>query len=345
MPPKVSIIVPVYKVEKYLHRCVESLITQTYGDIEIILVNDGSPDECGKIIEEYKIRDHRVKAVHKENGGLSDARNEGMHYATGDYIYYVDSDDWVPEDSIKILVHALEFYKADIVQAAFYYSYDDYLLYDNRYFMKNHSPIILDNEELMSELVKNEVVKNFAWGKLYRRKVLEGLLFKKGVLFEDVFWAHLVMQRVHTYVIIHEPLYYYQQRNDSIVSTFSSRNLDLLTGLIERHEFIKRNYPGLIDESYRHILKVCFSYYLIILRNWKINKTGNDTSNIEQFIKKHYQHLKKAVKKDKYLMYQLKFFRIHPLFMIIYLGLAKVLRKIRLLPEQNHLQRIEKAKG
>ncbi|WP_415345289.1 glycosyltransferase family 2 protein, partial [Clostridium perfringens] len=228
MLPKVSLIVPIYKVQDYLNKCIDSIINQSYKNLEIILVDDGSPDRCGEIIDLYEKQDNRIKVFHKKNGGLSDARNYGMNFITGDYVIFVDSDDWLSEDMVSDLMKTSLELNADIVQSGFYYAYDDYLLYDNRYYLEDMSPVVLNREELMYELVINEKVKNFAWGKLYKSVLIKDISFKIGVLFEDVFWAHKVMDRVDKYVIIHKPMYYYRQRKDSIVAIYTERNLDIL---------------------------------------------------------------------------------------------------------------------
>ena len=115
MFPKVSVVVPIYNVEKYLKRCLDSIVNQTYSNLEIILVNDGSPDNCGMIIDTYEKTDERVKALHKANGGLSDARNYGMQHVTGEYTIFVDSDDWLHKDLIQSLVTNSIAFKADIM--------------------------------------------------------------------------------------------------------------------------------------------------------------------------------------------------------------------------------------
>jgi len=162
---KVSVVVPVYKVEKYIHRCIDSILEQTYPNLEIILVNDGSPDTCGSIINSYQKEDARVKAFHKANGGLSDARNYGMKRVTGEFTMFVDSDDWLDPYMIETMIKHSKTYEADIVQSAFYYAYDDKLLVDHRYYNTQDDPIQLERRALMYELVKNETVRNFAWGK------------------------------------------------------------------------------------------------------------------------------------------------------------------------------------
>ncbi len=228
---KVSIVVPIYNVEKYINRCIDSIINQTYTNLQIILVNDGSSDSCGKIADEYAKKDSRIEVIHKENGGLSDARNFGVKKVTGEFTLFVDSDDWLDKSMVGTMVSTINEFNADVVQVAFYYAYKGYLLYDDRFYSEDSEVVTYNNNELMKELVINDKVRNFAWGKLYKSSLIKGIPFKKGVLFEDVFWAHNVMKNVNKYVIIHKPLCYYLQREDSIVSNYSIKNLDILKGL------------------------------------------------------------------------------------------------------------------
>ena len=288
MPSKVSIVVPIYKVEKYLRRCVDSIINQTYRNLEIILVDDGSPDKCGQIIDEYKEKDSRIISLHKKNGGLSDARNYGMKYVTGEYIFFLDSDDYIKSETIETLINLSLKYQADIVQGGFYYKYENYLLYDDRYYNEDSDPIILDNKELMYELIVNERVKNFAWGKLYKTDLIKDLLFEKGVLFEDVFWAHNVMSRVKKYVICHKPLTYYVQREDSIVANYSVRNLDIIKGMKVRHKFIEENYSEFINESYTLLLKTMFMHYNLLMKNKSKDSDKKYRKEIEEYIITNY---------------------------------------------------------
>lgn len=336
MLKKVSIVVPIYKVEKYLYRCVDSILNQTYINLEIILVDDGSPDNCGDIAENYAKKDHRVKVLHKENGGLSDARNYGMKFVRGDYTLFVDSDDWLEPNMIEEMVKMSEQFKADVVQTAFYYAYDDYLLYDKN----DNLPAVLDHHSLMKELVINESVKNFAWGKLYRTSLIKDIPFKKGVLFEDVFWAHHVMHRVHTYVLSPQPMYYYYQREDSIVATYTPRNLDILKGLKERHRFIEENYPELTNSSYKLLLSTSIMHYNLLLANRRQDQDRIHRKEIQHFLKENQTNLMKAVENAPPLKKQLILFNIHPYMNICFLFLNRVLRKLKVLPQPVGLERI-----
>lgn len=341
MNPQISVIVPIYNVEKYIHKCIDSILSQTFTDFELILVDDGSPDKCGDICEQYAIKDDRIKVVHKENGGLSDARNAGMKYVNGIYIVFVDSDDWIESTMIEEMVKLIDEYNADIVQIGFYYAYKDYLLYDDRYCCENDKPVVLDNFSLMKELVINERVKNFAWGKLYKTELIKDIPFKKGVLFEDVFWAHQVMQRVDKYVLSNKPLCYYLQREDSIVATYSTRNLDIIKGLKERHEFIEKYYPNLSDESYKLILKTSLLHHSLLLRNKDKDKEKIHRKNIQEYINHNYKELYNATYGDRELRLKLKLFHIYPGLNLLVNLTNKALRVIKIKQGPKGLRKIE----
>lgn len=340
MDYKVSIVVPIYKVEKYIDRCINSLINQTYSNLEIILVDDGSPDNCGKIADKYAKQDNRVISIHKENGGLSDARNYGVKYITGEYTLFVDSDDYLDENAIQTMIDKITEFDGDIVQLGFYYDYGSYLLFDDRYYKENEE-VILDNQLLMKELVINKKVKNFAWGKLYKTSLIKHIPFKKGVLFEDVFWAHHVMEKVNKYIILNKPMFYYLQREDSIVGNYNIRNTDIIKGLLERHEFLENKYNYLLDESYKIIFKTCLVHYSLLEANKNKENAKEAMYNIKKYINKEYKNIKYAVKNDKDLLNQLMAFNLNPKINQLYIFFIKVLKKIRLLKADYKLKKIQ----
>lgn len=235
---KVSVVVPIYNVKKYLQQCLDTLLVQKI-DMEILLVNDGSTDNSLTICEEYTQKHSNIIIINRENGGLSDARNAGTIVATGDYIYYLDSDDWLAPNAISILLDFANKHNCEIVQGGFYYAYEDHLLYNNA---RKH-PQVLSRGEAMQELVKNDYVKNFAWGKLYKADIVKNHLFPKGKFYEDAYWQHLIINECNHYGIVPTPLYYYRQRTSGISGEFSLRNLDLLKGYENRLAFIQDNYP------------------------------------------------------------------------------------------------------
>jgi len=240
----ISVIIPIYNVAQYLSQCMDSVLPQSYQDLEIILVDDGATDDCPRMCDEYEAKDSRVRVIHKKNGGLSDARNAGMKIARGEWIYFVDSDDWVDHDAIRKLYQFAVENHCDVVQGGLYYAYYDHLLY-RKASKKEQEKTILDRHDAMRELIVNDRVKNFAWGKLYKAELIKDLFFPVGKYFEDSFWQHLVIDRVNRYGIVDEPLYFYRQRQDSISGKLSDKYNDLLDGYNHRLIFIQRNYPEL----------------------------------------------------------------------------------------------------
>jgi hypothetical protein len=226
------------------------------------------------------------------------------------------------------------------VQSAFYYAYEDYLLFDNRFYKKDDPPIVLDNKSLMAELVVNERVKNFAWGKLYKTDIIRDIPFEKGVLFEDVFWAHKVMHRVNKYVILHQPLCYYFQRSDSIVSNYTPRNLDIIKGLKERQRFIEQYYDELSLEANKVLLKTMLIHYNLLIVNRKKDKGGFYKKGLQMDIKNNYQKFKDSVRKDKILKRQLFLFSLHPFMNVLFLILRKLFSIFRINEKPLGLEKI-----
>lgn len=236
---KVSIIVPIYMVEKYLDRCIKSLVMQTYSNIEIILVDDGSPDSCGEICDSYAANDSRIKVIHKKNGGLSDARNIGFSASTGDIISYVDSDDWISKDMIFETVRIMQQHKSDIVSFGFYRT-DGYKL-DTIY--NSGSITVYNSDEALLKLCQNKKIQSHAWDKIYRRKVLENNPFPIGKLYEDIFVMHRIFDNAERVSFVDKPFYYYYQREGSILTTNSTN------AFYDYIEGCERRTQDLLDKS------------------------------------------------------------------------------------------------
>lgn len=217
MNPQISIIVPVYKVEPYIRRCLDSIISQTFIDWECILVDDGSPDNCGKICDEYAKKDSRIIIIHKDNGGLSSARNAALDIAKGDYIMFVDSDDWVESDFCEVAMDNLIKKKADIVVFGL-----NNIYYDNLEIVKTEShftsrPRYVSISEAIKELItKEDVICNFVWNKIYKRTLFNGIRFPVGREYEDQATTYLLMMKAQTIFVSDEILYNYVKRIDSI---------------------------------------------------------------------------------------------------------------------------------
>lgn len=234
---KVSVIVPVYNVENYLEECVNSILNQTYEDLEIILVDDGSKDSSGKMCDVFTQKYENVKCVHKENGGLSDARNHGLANATGDYIMFVDSDDYLPEDSIRPMVEEIEKRDADYVVANYQNCNDDGKLWERPVFnlekYKNFKVAIKDYED--SFYIMNSAV----WNKLFRKSFLDEykMQFVLGVPAEDAIFTMNCFIKSKNVYYIPNVVYYYRQRN-SASSISTSCNIKYFNGISKAYKII-----------------------------------------------------------------------------------------------------------
>ena len=251
--PKVSVVVPVYNVDKYLERCLDSLVYQTFEDIEIVIVNDGSTDKSAEIIKKYvQSYPNKVFAFEKENGGLSDARNFGIKKCHGDYIGFVDSDDYVSLDMFKKLHEKAISKDFDITVC------------DVRLVWKNKSKEISSkviNDIFDKDDIKKQMIDIYptAWNKLYKRNLFDSVLFKKGVWYEDVEFLYRLFPYINSIGTIHIPLINYAQRKGAISKTFDKRvfnYIDNWNGIIE---YYKEN--NFFDEYYFE-LEYCYVRYL-----------------------------------------------------------------------------------
>ena len=254
--PFVSIIVPVYNVEQYLPRCVDSLINQTYQNIEIILVDDGSPDNCGKICDEYAKQDQRVKVIHKPNGGLSDARNVGIENSQGDYLMFIDSDDWIELNTCEILYNASINYEADVIV------FEMKLVFDDGKIMKRHRGIISHTPshlECMQSLIYHIFdggIFNNACNKMFHKALFNGVSFPIGRCAEDQGTVYKVLHKAKKIYVVDELLYNYYQRSGSISFVDFSPKLacDRFYLGLERIDFFHSNYPSLEDMEIARVM-------------------------------------------------------------------------------------------
>lgn len=224
--PLISVIVPVYKVEKYLDRCIGSVIAQTYKNLEIIMIDDESPDNCPEMCDEYARRDTRIKVIHKKNGGLSDARNIGLAVATGEYIAFVDSDDWIESDFIEILYNNAEKEHADISIIGYTLVWDDGR---TRRFSQDDEYYTFDTDNAIRELLNQRKFQCMVCQKMYKKYIFDSVKFPIGKVYEDVAVGLPTFLRAKKIVVSGKSKYNYYQRNDSIVnSKFDKRKLYFL---------------------------------------------------------------------------------------------------------------------
>ena len=264
----VSVIVPVYKVEKYIHQCIDSIINQSYRNLEIILIDDGSPDNCPQICDDYKQKDDRIRVIHKDNGGLSSARNAGLDICTGDYIAFVDSDDMVQNNFIEVMLEKSINNSADICICDFLKFCDnDQIIEQNT----SGDDIVLTKELAQEKMLKKNAIEFIVmWNKLFKRYIFDALRFPQGRINEDESVIHYVYSECKTNIIkISEPLYCYRFNDASIMNTkFSISRLDCLIAFKDRMEFYqKTNQQRLYELSQIKYLYSLKRMYLLTYKN------------------------------------------------------------------------------
>lgn len=258
--PLVSVIVPCYNVEQYLPKCVDSILCQTYQNLEIWLVDDGSPDNSGQICDDYAKKDNRIKVIHKPNGGLSDARNVAIDQATGEWITFVDSDDYIADDYVDTLYRMVEKYDCEVAVAW------------HTTFKEGGEPVMLTIkpvEEKMKPLYAveqmfyQEKFDNSAWGKLYHRKLFStGIRYPKGLIYEDMATTYLLMLESNGVAFTNRVIYNYLLRASSIEGEYNPKKIKsglAITALMDTH----RDLLKPIEKAYR-CRKLSLYYHLII---------------------------------------------------------------------------------
>lgn len=245
---KISIIVPVYNVEKYLRKCVTSIINQTYKNLEIILIDDGSTDNSGIICDKLEKEDERIKVIHKQNEGVSVTKNLGISICTGDYIAFIDSDDFVMDDYCETLYNNLVQTNSDISIVSYNVVKEDGTIIekatgDNG--LKKDEVIVYEESDIIKELLKQNTIKNFVC-KMYKKSVI--CYFPVGVNYEDIVFTFEVMRNAKRVVFMNKRGYNYLKRTGSITATITEKNLqDFANAIYDRYLIIKEEYPHLLN--------------------------------------------------------------------------------------------------
>lgn len=244
--PAISVVVPVYKVEKYLDRCVQSILTQTFTNFELILVDDGSPDNCGNMCDAYAKQDSRVQVVHKENGGLSDARNVGKTAAVGEYILFVDSDDYIAPHLMETLYTLAKKYHADISCGGAYNCYQNKKISQ----FSERKELVYDGVTALKKMLQGQDLPGSAWGKLYSKNLCNQLDFQVGKYYEDAFFQVDMFPMAKTVAVTTEPLYYYIHRAESITThSFREKDMDVIEAYQYTLQQVTKRYPQLISQA------------------------------------------------------------------------------------------------
>lgn len=264
----VSIIVPIYKVEPYLRRCLDSIVNQTYTNLEIILVDDGSPDKCPQICEEYAKIDKRIIVIHKENGGLSDARNAGLDRCSGEYISFVDSDDIISVNSIQMM---MKLAKEDVLVISNIKKFngEDYL-YRNRLEITGACTTYSSDELLITLCKEDPTYLRSVCGKIFHKKYFSNLRFAKGKLYEDMYINYLLYNSIPQAIFINVPLYYYRCREGSITSNTTQSTFAIEADELRYHFLKEQGKNAIIRYCLPHL---CWDYLLLYAQKQHNAKT------------------------------------------------------------------------
>lgn len=253
----VSIIIPVYNVQDYLARCVDSVLTQTYTDLEIILVDDGSIDISGDICDEYALHDARVRVIHKENGGLSDARNAGLDVARGNYVAFIDADDYVHPSFVELLLKTINETGAQIAVSTWQELKDG----DKPRKVKTKRPrcTILTQEEAISSVFYQKKLNHSACSRIFETQLFNNLRFPEGMLYEDLAIIYPLLCKVEKVALINTPMYYYMHRQGSIITTMSLRRTHVLDHIERIEEQVTDEAPQYLPAVRSRHLSACFN--------------------------------------------------------------------------------------
>ena len=272
--PLISVIVPVYKVEAYLDKCISSIVNQTYQNLEIILVDDGSPDNCPAMCDAWAERDQRIKVIHKANGGLSDARNAGMEVATGELMGFVDSDDWISPDMYQLLYENMIEHDSDIAVCGVEVVWEDGT--PSRKLTKEGC-CVLNAQEAMRAVIEESWIKQPVWYKLYRADLIREIQFPVGKYHEDVFWSYQAIGRAKRVSVFDQSCYFYMQRNGSIMGEgYSLKRLDALEAKVDRVQYVQQYVPELLKLAKCNLWFSCIYSMQMLMKycNQDIQRAG-----------------------------------------------------------------------
>lgn len=279
----ISIIVPVYKVEKYLAQCVNSILNQTLVDFELILVDDGSPDKCPRLCDMYERMDDRVKVIHKSNGGLSDARNVGIDIAKGKYIAFVDSDDFISHDMYERLYNNIIKYDADLAMCLSAHIGENTSEISNH---ENGEIKVFKGEGILKALFEKKL-NNFAWNKLYKSELFKEIRYPVGKIYEDLFTTYKILSLCSTVVYDSSILYGYRVRTDSIMgSARKIINVDKFEAYSEIENYLSKN-KELYSTALQYMKNDLRSDVFKILTSETIKENALFFYELKKFVKGH----------------------------------------------------------
>lgn len=288
MEELISIIVPIYDVEKFLDKCINSIANQTYKNLEIILIDDGSTDESVQICDKWKEKDNRIKVIHKKNEGVSIARNIGVKMATGKYISFVDSDDYIDLDMIEILYNNLIENNTDIAMCGHIAeSFSDQLVL----YCKNN--FVADSEETLRKLFTRDDVFTVLWGKLYKKELFDGLKFPEGEVHEDLAIVYQLFDRAKKTSHLDKASYHYVQRHGSIMhKDFQKERVIAIEFLEEALKLSIKKYPRLVEDAEIFLIRQLYRYIALC----KENKLEEERKRLKKKLKEYFPRIFKNSK-------------------------------------------------
>ncbi len=313
----ITIIIPVYKVEEYLERCIESIINQTYNNLEIILVDDGSPDNCGKICDEYQTKDKRIKVIHKENGGVSAARNDGIEASSGQYIAFIDSDDYINKEYIEGLYSNLKKNDCDISICS--YNETNEYTYSIQETIESEAHVY-NSEQIMEKLLYQREIYTSVWCKLFKRELFENVVFPiESNIGEDLATVYKLIAKSKKIVYSNAKNYYYFQRDNSLIkSQFKIQRMNCIKYIYEMIDIINNKYPKLLPAAHNRLfMEAVFIIIQIPKKEYK-----DEYQQLKGIIKKY----RKEVLKDKKSK---KGYRIIALASYFGIGIIKLIFKLK----------------
>ena len=279
--PLISVIVPVYNVDKYLSKCIDSIVAQTYSNLEIILVDDGSKDTSGAICDEYEKKDSRIRVIHKENGGLSDARNCGIAAARGDYIGLIDSDDYIDEDMYSTLYKLLAENNAQISMCGLYDVYESIPVEQ----VSEIRTLCVSRTEAMKMVLEAKTVSVTAVNKLYERSMFDNVKYPVGRTAEDAFVILHLLELADRIAITNERKYYYFHRENSITTrSFSKKDFDAISAYEHNYQFITERFPEL---EYTARMRLYWAHFYVLDKMMlSDNATKSDYMPLVKYLRK-----------------------------------------------------------
>lgn len=262
--PLISVIVPVYKVEAYLDRCVQSIVDQTYRNLEIILVDDGSPDNCGAMCDAWAEKDSRIKVIHKENGGGARARNIGLEYASGQYIGFVDSDDFIAPEMYQYLYQLHRKTQCDIAECGYSIVYGHDFPEDDA----TDTYTVLNTEAALKENIRDCICRQLVWNKLYRRETIGAIRMVEGKTIDDEFFTYRVLAQAKTVAVGSRKMYAYRQQDNSVMhQKYSLKWLGAVEARLERYLFLQDRFPALEADAGTNLLFTCMYHGQLALKH------------------------------------------------------------------------------